>query len=73
VLAATPDDWHEVEHRYGAEQSLRFPILTGVEEHRRITLVVDPGGVVRHVGLRRSARETLAVLEAQLLPYALAA
>jgi peroxiredoxin len=73
VLAATPDDWHEVEHRYGPEQALRFPILTGVEEHRRITLVVDPGGVVRHVGLRRSARETLAVLEAQLLPYPLAA
>jgi peroxiredoxin len=73
VLAATPDDWHEVEHRYGAEQTVRFPILTEVDEQRRITLVVDPGGVVRHVGLRRSARETLAVLEAQLLPYALAA
>jgi peroxiredoxin len=73
VLAATPDDWHEVEHRYGSEQTVRFPILTAVEERRRITLVVDPGGVVRHVGLRRSARETLAALEAQLLPHLLAA
>jgi alkyl hydroperoxide reductase subunit AhpC len=73
VLAATPDDWHEVESRYATEQSLRFPILTEVEEQRRITLVVDPGGVVRHVGLRRSARETLAVLETQLSPFAHAA
>jgi peroxiredoxin len=73
VLAATADDWHEIEHRYGSEQTVRFPILTEVEEHRRITLVVDPGGVVRHVGLRRSARETLAALEAQLPEHALAA
>jgi hypothetical protein len=34
-----------------------------VAEERRITMIVDPGGVVRHVGLRRSARETLASLE----------
>jgi peroxiredoxin len=73
VLAATPDDWHDVEQRYAPEQTVRFPVLTGVEEHRRITMIVDPGGVIRHVGLRRSARETLAVLEAQLLPYTLAA
>jgi hypothetical protein len=26
-------------------------------------MIVDPLGVVRHVGLRRSARETLAALE----------
>jgi hypothetical protein len=26
-------------------------------------MIVDPGGVVRHVGLRRTARETLASLE----------
>jgi alkyl hydroperoxide reductase subunit AhpC len=70
VLAATPDDLHEVEARYGSEQTVRFPILTGVEEHRRITALVDPGGVIRHVGLRRSARETLAAFEAQLLPLA---
>jgi alkyl hydroperoxide reductase subunit AhpC len=70
VLAATAADWHEVEHRYGPEQTVRFPILTEVEEHRRLTAIVDPGGVVRHVGLRRSARETLAVLEAQLFPLA---
>jgi len=73
VLAATTDDWHEAADRYGDLDSLRFPILTSVDEARRITIVVDPGGVVRHVGLRRSARETLAVLEAHLLPVALAA
>jgi alkyl hydroperoxide reductase subunit AhpC len=66
VLAATPDDWHEAASLY-ADAPVRFPVLTEVEEQRRITLVVDPGGVVRHVGLRRSARETLAVLEAQLV------
>jgi alkyl hydroperoxide reductase subunit AhpC len=64
VLAATPDDWHEVASRYAGEP-VRFPVLASVDEHRRITIVVDPGGVVRHVGLRRSARETLAVLEAE--------
>jgi alkyl hydroperoxide reductase subunit AhpC len=66
VIAATPDDWHEVAHRYGDEATVRFPILAGIEERRRITAVVDPGGVVRHVVLRRSARETLAQLESQL-------
>jgi hypothetical protein len=30
-------------------------------------MIVDPGGVVRHVGLRRSARETLAALEGLLV------
>jgi hypothetical protein len=70
VLAATAADWHDTEDRYGAEQTVRFPILTEVEEHRRITMIVDPGGVIRHVGLRRSARETLAALEAHLLPLA---
>jgi hypothetical protein len=70
VLAATAADWHDTEDRYGPERTVRFPILTGVEEHRRITLIVDPGGVVRHAGLRRSARETLAALEAQLFPLA---
>jgi peroxiredoxin len=70
VLAATAADWHDTEDRYGSDQTVRFPILTEVEERRRITMVVDPGGVVRHVGLRRSARETLAALEAQLVPLA---
>lgn len=65
VIAATSGDWHDVEHRYGSEQSVRFPILTEVDEHRRISAVVDPSGVVRHVGLRRSARETLAAFEAE--------
>src|SRR4051812_28781243 len=73
VLAATPDDWHDVEHRYEPEQAVRFPILAGVDERRRITAIVDPGGVVRHVGLRRSARETLAVLEAHVRPVLRAA
>jgi alkyl hydroperoxide reductase subunit AhpC len=72
VLAATADDWHETSSRY-ADEPFRFPILTSVGEARRITAIVDPGGVVRHVGLRRSARETLAALEGLLLPLALAA
>jgi len=73
VVAATADDWHEVAARYSDEGSVRFPILTEIEETRRITMIVDPGGVVRHVGLRRSARETLASLEAMLLPLTRAA
>jgi alkyl hydroperoxide reductase subunit AhpC len=73
VLAATTDDWYEAEARYGSEQTVRFPILAGVDESRRITAIVDPGGVVRHVGLRRTARETLAALEGHLVPELLAA
>jgi peroxiredoxin len=65
VLAATPDDWHDVADRYDLAV-LRFPILTSVDEARRITAIVDPGGVVRHVGLRRTARETLSALEGLL-------
>ena len=65
VLAATQDDLHQVAHRY-AEEPVRFPILAAVLEGRRLTMIVDPGGVVRHVGLRREARETLAALEALL-------
>ena len=67
VLATRPDDWHELAARYGGE-SIRFPILCEIEERRRITIVVDPGGVVRHVGLRRSARETLTALEELVAP-----
>jgi peroxiredoxin len=66
ILAATPDDYYETADRYG-DALVRFPILTDVDEHRRITMIVDPGGVVRHVGLRRSARETLASLEELLV------
>jgi peroxiredoxin len=73
VLAATPDDWHEVAARYGDETAVRFPILAEVDEGRRITAIVDPGGVVAYVGLRRTARETLAALESTLLPLARAA
>ncbi len=72
VLATTPDDWHEAASRYGGKP-VRFPILTEVEEQRRITMIVDPGGVIRHVSLHRSARETLTSLEAQLSPVPLAA
>ena len=72
VLATTPDDWHEVACQFG-DEPVRFPILSSVEETRRITAIVDPGGVVRHVGLRRSARETLTALEEQQLPRAAAA
>src|SRR4051794_5999921 len=63
VLATTPDDVYEAAFRYADEQ-VRFPILADVPETRRLTMIVDPGGVVRHVGLRRDARETLASLEA---------
>jgi alkyl hydroperoxide reductase subunit AhpC len=73
VLAATPDDWDEVDHRYDPEETVRFPILTEVAEERRITAIVDPGGIVRHVGPRRSARQTLAALEAQVGPLTRAA
>jgi len=66
VLAATPDDWHEVAARY-ADEPVRFPILAGIEEERRVTIIVDPVGVVRHVGLRRSAREAMAALEELLV------
>lgn len=62
VLATTPDDWHETETKYRNEP-VRFPLLTGVAETRRITMIVDPAGIVRHVGLRRTPRETLASLE----------
>jgi peroxiredoxin len=67
VLAATPDDWYELEARFG-DEPVRFPILCEVDEQRRITIVVDPGGVIRHVGLRRSARETLTALEELVAP-----
>ncbi|MFL5927804.1 MAG: hypothetical protein ACJ77E_12800 [Gaiellaceae bacterium] len=73
VVAATPDDWPEVEHRYASEADVRFPILAEVDERRRLTAIVDPGGVVRHVGVRRSAREILSVLEGQLTPLRRAA
>jgi alkyl hydroperoxide reductase subunit AhpC len=72
VLAASADDFHEVASCYAAER-VRFPILADVPEFRRITAIVDPAGVVRHLGLRRSARETLASLEALMLPLARAA
>jgi alkyl hydroperoxide reductase subunit AhpC len=62
VLATTPDDWHETANRYRSEP-IRLPLLTDVAETRRLTMIVDPGGVVRHVGLRRTARQTLASLE----------
>ena len=65
-LATTPHDWHETADRYG-DEPVRFPLFTEVAEQRRITMIVDPGGVVRHVGLRRSARETLASLEELLV------
>ena len=64
VLATTPDDYHDVEARLAHRPSVRFPVLTDVDEPRRMTLVVDPTGLVRWAGLRRSAREALAALEA---------
>jgi hypothetical protein len=58
VVATTADDYFEVEARL-ADEPVRFPVLTDVDEARRVTLIVDPAGVIRHVGMRRSARETL--------------
>jgi|SRR5215210_2371716 len=62
VVATTPADYHDVASRLDAE-AVRFPVFTDVEESRRVTLILDPDGVIRHVGLRRSARETLEALE----------
>jgi alkyl hydroperoxide reductase subunit AhpC len=72
VLATTSADHADVRDLVEGDPALagvRFPILTMVAETRRITLVVDPGGVVRWVGLNRTARETLTALErARLVP-----
>jgi len=62
VVAATAHDYEDVAARLETE-SVRFPVFTDVEKSRRVTLILDPQGVIRHVGLRRSARETLAGLE----------
>ena len=62
VVAATSHDYEDVATRLESED-VRFPVFTDVEESRRVTLILDPQGVIRHVGLRRSARETLAALE----------
>ena len=67
VVATSSADWHDLADRYDDESTLRFPILASVPEDRRITAIIDPGGVVRHVGLRRTARETLAALEGLLV------
>ena len=45
VLATTPAGWHDTDDRYGSEQAVRFPILTEVEEHRRLNACA--GEVVR--------------------------
>jgi hypothetical protein len=66
IVATTPEDWHSTAFNFGGTP-VRFPILTGVTEDRRMTLIVDPGGVLRLVGLHRSGRETLAQLEALIL------
>jgi len=62
VVAATGHDYEDVAARLESE-GVRFPVFTDVEESRRVTLILDTEGVIRHVGLRRSARETLAALE----------
>lgn len=72
VLAAMPDEWDEIAAHY-ADEPIRFPILAGVWDSRRITAIIDPQGVIRHVGLRRTARQTLTSLEALLLGIARAA
>jgi len=53
---------------------VRFPILAEVAENRSLTVIADPEGVVRYVGVRQSARETLAVLESLIYaPFELSA
>ena len=74
VLAATLDDWHEVAARYGRRAgALPDPHRRSRFETCCVTLIVDPGGVVGHVGLRRTARETLEALEDLLVLPAIAA
>ena len=68
VLAATPDGLQYVAERY-ADEPFRFPILTAVADYRRLTAVIDPHGIIRHIGMHLSARQTLASLEAQLVEY----
>jgi hypothetical protein len=63
VVAATPDDYHDVESALARDWYIRTPVFTDVEESRRITLILDPSGIVRHIGLRRTGRETLDALE----------
>jgi hypothetical protein len=63
VVAATPDDYHVVESALARDWYVRTPVFTDVEESRRITIILDPSGIVRHIGLRRTARETLEALE----------
>jgi peroxiredoxin len=67
VVAATSDDYHDVEAALAHDWYVRTPVFTDVEESRRITLILDPSGIVRHVGLRRTARETLAALETMVV------
>ena len=62
VVAATSHDYEDVAARLERE-AVRFPVFTDVDEARRVTLILDPEGVIRHVGLRRSASETLTALE----------
>jgi hypothetical protein len=63
VIAATPHDYGDVELMLEEEMQIRFPVFTDVDERRRVSLILDPHGIVRHVGLRRSAVETLNALE----------
>jgi hypothetical protein len=62
VLAATPADHGSVELAY-ADEPVRFPILCGIDQEERLTVVVDPDGLVRYVGVHQTARQALAVLE----------
>jgi hypothetical protein len=65
LVAATPADIRLVERAF-ADTSARFPILCGVDEPRRVALVVDPDGIVRYAGRRETARQLLATLETVL-------
>jgi hypothetical protein len=65
LLAAMQAEIDEVE-RSALDVPGRFPILCGIDEPRRVALVVDPEGGVRYAGRRETARQLLATLETVL-------
>jgi hypothetical protein len=65
LLAVMQAQIDEVE-RSTVDLAGRFPILCGVDESRRVALVVDPDGNVRYAGRRETARQLVATLETVL-------
>jgi hypothetical protein len=65
LLAVMQAEFDEVEWT-SLDVPGRFPILCGIDEPRRVALVVDPDGNVRYAGRRETARQLLATLETVL-------